>query len=249
MVAVQNSLAIILRWRAYGESDKIVTCLTQDVGKLTGIAKGARRSRRRFANSLEPLARVRMYFRLRPNAHLAFLESCELLQSSSGLTDPTRFAYASYLAELVDQLTVEEHPVVELYALLEEGLNELEHGPATSALLRGFELQVLSRAGYEPQLEHCARCQRPLPTAGTVHLHTAHGTFICPDCRQPGAPLLAVSASVIVQLLALKAQRLVDCRQQVLGSSAAEAAQLSGRLLALHLPHPLRSLKLIEQLS
>src|SRR5512134_3304740 len=69
------SLAIVLRWRPYGESDKIVTFLSEDFGKLTGIAKGAKRSRRRFPNSLEALARVRMHFRLRPNASLAFLES------------------------------------------------------------------------------------------------------------------------------------------------------------------------------
>ena len=48
----RTSRAVVLRWRSYGESDKIATLLTEDAGKLTGIAKGAKNSRRRFANSL-----------------------------------------------------------------------------------------------------------------------------------------------------------------------------------------------------
>ncbi|OFV86567.1 MAG: DNA repair protein RecO, partial [Acidobacteria bacterium RBG_16_68_9] len=194
MSTSQSSLAIVLRARSYGESDKIVTFLTQDLGKLTGIAKGAKRSRRRFANSLDPLARVRVYFRLRPGSTLAFLESCELQRPATCFSEPDRFAYASYLIELVDQMTVEEHPIRELYGLLQEGLAELEKAPPTSALLRGFELQLLTRTGYEPQLERCSSCQRLLNADGIVFLDTAHGMLSCGGCNRPGRPLLSVAA-------------------------------------------------------
>ena len=110
-----------MRSRAYGESDKIVTFLTADAGKLTGIAKGAKNSRRRFANCLDPFTRVRVHFRTRAGASLVFMESCDLLQPPGELTDPTKFAYASYLTELVDQLTAEAQPVAELYGLLARG--------------------------------------------------------------------------------------------------------------------------------
>lgn len=46
--------AIVLRLLDYGESDRIVTFYTAGFGKLRGIARGARRSRKRFANALEP---------------------------------------------------------------------------------------------------------------------------------------------------------------------------------------------------
>jgi DNA repair protein RecO (recombination protein O) len=245
----RTSLAIVLRWRPYGESDKIVTFLSRDFGKLTGIGKGAQRSRRRFANSLEPLARVRMHFRLRPGATLAFLESSELLQPSTALTDPKRFAYASYLAELVDQLTVEEHPVQELYALLDDALSALEAAPATSGLLRGFELQLLARAGYDPQLDRCAECQRRLDDEEAVHLNSAQGTLCCSACLWTGRPLVAVAPGVLVRLAPLKHLPLADCHRRQLGAVAPEAARFTGQLLALHLPRPLRSLRLIEQLS
>ena len=106
----QTTEAIILRTRAYAESDKIVTFLSDDAGKLTGIAKGAKNSRRRFANCLDPFTRVRVHFRTRPGASLVFMDSCDLLRPPGALVDPAKFAYGSYLVELVDQLTAEAHP-------------------------------------------------------------------------------------------------------------------------------------------
>ncbi len=45
--------AIVLKVMDFGESDKIVTFYTLGYGKLTGIAKGAKRSKKRFVNKLE----------------------------------------------------------------------------------------------------------------------------------------------------------------------------------------------------
>jgi len=245
----RNSLAIVLRWRAYGESDKIATLLTADFGKLTGIAKGAKNSRRRFANSLEPLARVRVNFRQKPTANLAFLESCELLSSTAAFSDPMRFAYASYVAELADQLTLEDDPVPAMYALLEEALGELERGPATSALLRGFELQLLTHAGFEPQLDRCTRCGRAWSVDEPTHLSVSHGTVTCVTCRVSEDAGVPVSAALLARLAELKTIPLAACRERPLGPLAQDAGQVTGRLLALHLTRPLRSVKLIEQLA
>ncbi|MGH7786276.1 MAG: DNA repair protein RecO, partial [Candidatus Binatia bacterium] len=239
----QSSLAIVLRWRAYGESDKIATLLTEEFGKLTGIGKGAKNSRRRFANSLEPLARVRVHFRRRPQASLAFLESCELLSSTGALSDPARFAYGCYLAELAEQLTIEDDPVPALYALLEEALCTIEAGPATTSFLRAFELQLLERAGFEPQIDRCARCARGWEEGATVFLSVSHGTLRCAACRGQDDAAVEIAAAVLPHLAELKQLPLAACRPRTLGPLASDAAQLTGRLLALHLARPLRSVK------
>jgi DNA repair protein RecO (recombination protein O) len=245
----RSSLAIVLRWRAYGESDKIATLLTEDFGKLTGIGKGAKNSRRRFANSLEPLARVRVHFRQKPSANLAFLESCELRRSTAELSDPSRFAYASYVAELADQLTWEDDPVPGLYALLDEALGELERGPATTAFLRGYEIQLLTRAGFEPQLDACTRCGRPWTADAAAHLSTSHGTVTCAACRSEEDAGVAVTPELMAQLAALKTLPLAECRGRHFGPLSQEAGLVTGRLLALHLSRPLRSVKLITQMA
>jgi DNA repair protein RecO (recombination protein O) len=246
---LRSSPAVILRWRAYGESDKIVTFLSRDFGKLTGIAKGARHSRRRFVNSLEPLARVQINFRQRPASSLAFLESCDLLQPPRELTEPVRFAYASYLAELTDQFTAEGEPVPELYALLDEGLAVLGTRPASGAFLRAFEIQLLSRAGYEPEFGHCRACRRALPTDRPSFLDRQEGTLLCETCAAATvtATLEEVSGEVRGRLAALKHVPLASSSPELIEGVGAEAANVNGRLLALHLTRPLKTLKFIAQ--
>ena len=246
----QSSRAIILRSRPYGESDKIVTFLTDDAGKLTGIAKGAKNSRRRFANCLDPFTCVRVHFRVRPGASLVFMDSCDLLRPPAEFTDPIKFAYGSYLTELVDQLTAEAQPVNDLYALLAEGLEELRSGAATAAFLRGFELRLLHGAGYGPDLRHCAQCHGGLEPTERVFLDPAHGRIVCSSCRSVGESFVSVAGQTLSMLEAIKVAPLGDMRMRRLGAvTAAEAAQLMGYLLALHLPRPLRSMKLIAALS
>lgn len=246
----QASEAIILRTRAYGESDKIVTFLTADAGKLTGIAKGAKNSRRRFANCLDPFTRVRVQFRTKPGAGLVFMESCDLLEPVGSLTDPAKFAYGSYLVELIDQLTAEGQPIRELYDLLAEGLDAVRHAPATAAFLRSFELRLLHHAGYEPQLQDCARCHAMVSADTGVFLDPMHGSVVCARCRGTTESLVPIAGVTLAALIALKPLSLAEaCMRRFPKATAAEAAQVMSRLLALHLPRPLRSVKLISALQ
>jgi len=246
----QANEAIILKTRAYGESDKIVTFLTDDAGKLTGIAKGAKNSRRRFANCLDAFTHVRAHFHTRPGAGLVFLESCDLLMPPGVLADPAKFAYGSYLVELVDQLTEEAHPVRDIYDLLAEALRELQAGAATAPFLRVFELRLLRYAGYDPHLRSCARCNRPVDVAEPGYLDPMQGTVVCAHCRSGGQALLPISGQSLVLLESMKTATLAEARQRRFSAAtAAEAAQLLGHLLAQHLPRPLRSVKLIAALA
>lgn len=246
----QTTHAIILRSRPYGESDKIVTFLSDDAGKLTGIAKGAKNSKRRFANCLDPFTRVRVHYRSRPGAGMVFMESCDLLRPPGSLSDPTKFAYGSYLIELLDQLTAEAQPVGELYTLLAEGLDALEQGAATATFLRAFELQLLYHAGYDPELHNCGACHQPLLGVAQAFLDPMQGHLVCAACRPRAQALLPLSGATLSALDGLKKLPLHAARQQRFSpTAAAEAAQVMTALLALHLPRPLRSVKLIAELS
>ncbi len=244
-----NSPAVVLRWRAYGESDKIVTFLTRDFGKITGIGKGARNSRRRFPNSLELLARVRVHFRQRQEASLAFLESCDLLGPDTSTMSPERLAYGAYLTELAEQMTVEWNPARETYELLEEAMLSLENGPATASFLRAYELKLLERAGFGSPLEHCAQCGTPLGETDETFFGPLHGGFWCGRCGHGQESLIAIETRLVAQLRALRTWPLERCRGESLSSGKDQAARVTGQLLALHLLRPLKSLRMIEQIS
>lgn len=250
MSQTQSSSAIILRTRPYGDIDVIATFLSRDFGKLTGIGKGAKHSRRRFVNCLEPFARVKVFFRLKPGATLAFLERCELQHSGYEMAVPTRFAYGSYLSELVDLLTHEADPIADVYDLFETTLDQIEVGPATSSLLRSFEMHLLGALGYGPPLRQCASCAEPFGAGEPVFYDAVQEQVLCRRCATDGPQMLRFASETMTTLADLQGLSVPESRGLVLPpQTAREAAMFTGHLLAAHLPRPLKSLELIAALG
>src|SRR5207245_303497 len=141
--------AFVIRTRPYGESDRIVTLITETQGKVTGIAKGAKNSRRRFAGTLEPFVHIRTVFRQRPSSDLAFLVRCEFLGAFRRFTsDLERFAAGSYVLELTDRMVLGRESGREVYRLVADVLELLDAGTPIEPVLRAFELHLLAASGY-----------------------------------------------------------------------------------------------------
>ena len=186
--------AIVLRAWSFGESDKIVCFLTESHGKITGIAKGAKRSRKRFANSLEPFSLVNLTFYERSSSSLAFIQGCELTRGFKQLTASLeKIAHASYLMELTDVLSGERDENRALFAHLRDGLNFIEENGASELLVIFFELKLLMLAGYQPMLERCRRCARTWRgMAGQWCFSLRDGGILCEGCsalRREVSPL------------------------------------------------------------
>jgi DNA repair protein RecO (recombination protein O) len=178
------------------------------------------------------------------------MESCDLLQSPGPLADPVKLAYGSYLVELVELLTVEAEPVDGVYDLLGDALDELRIGAATGGLLRSYELRLLHHTGFHPQLDACAQCRKQLGNEESLFLDPTHGRLLCPACRQPGHDVVSLHGATLTALQRLKELSLTEARAYSLDEVVAtEAAELLGRLLALHLPRPPRSARLITTLA
>jgi len=98
--------ALCLRKSDFGESDLVVHLLTPRTGRITAIAKGARRSTRRFPGTLDFFNVLRVEIAtVRRAGPMARLEHARLVHAFAGLrTDPARFALASYLLELLGRL-------------------------------------------------------------------------------------------------------------------------------------------------
>lgn len=243
--------AIVLRTRTHGESDKIVTFMTRDWGKVTGIAKGAKRSHRRFVNALEPFAHVHVRFRPSQANELAFIFGCDLIQSFQAPSrDLQRFALASYTAELVDAMVIGGESGQEIYSLLFESLSVLEEDSLwTPLFLPAFEFLLLSHVGYAPNCTACHYCGVSLlERGGAATFSVSAGGLLCSHCRERGGATLVLSAET-VQFL---------CRPQFGGLKAllatpvspracAETRALAARLLNQHLPRPLKSLAFLSQ--
>lgn len=240
--------AIVLRARDYMESDRIVTLLTQRAGKLGGIAKGAKSSRRRFERKLEPFSHVMLYFRRRPHGQLVFItraEAAELPQFTLD-NDLGRFALGSYMLELADALTSEEADAAGAYRLLAGALGALSSGVASAALRQAYELQMLGWAGFGLDFERCRICGADQAGAGAYFI-VGRGGVVCARCREStpegfirlGAP----SAAALARLARLPMDAARDAH-----AAGPDAALAIARFIASVVDRKLHSVEFLDSM-
>ena len=235
-----TSPAFVLRTRQYGELDVIATLLTEGHGKITGIAKAAKHSRRRFGGTLQPFVNVRAVFRQRPHTDLAFLVRCELLRSLATFSeDVDRFAAGSYVIELVDRMTVGRDSGREVYNLLHEALVLLDQHAPIEPVLRAFELHLLASTGYEPALDCCRGCGVALGQADTAFLVVQRGGLTCRRCV-PAGELVRPFAPETARVLSWLASRPL-AEAAAVGPIPPEARVVAEHMLATVATGPVRS--------
>jgi len=199
--------AIVLRTRPYGESDRIVSFLTENHGKITGIAKGAKRSRKRFVNSLEPFSLVNLRFQDRPHSNLVFIVAADLLLEFKNLVSCLeKIVFASYMVEITDGLVGdgEENPLV--FHHLKKGLNFLADNGTSLSFLTSFELKLLRLTGYQPVLMGCKRCGRKRHDGLPVRWHFSppEGGILCERCSRSTREILPLGAAALAALADLQ---------------------------------------------
>jgi DNA repair protein RecO (recombination protein O) len=199
--------AIVLRVRPFGESDKIVSFLTEKHGKITGIAKGAKYSRKRFVNSLEPFAQVTLRYEDRLHGNLAFLLSAELAFIYKELTlSLERISYASYLVEITDGLIAERDENHSIFEHLKDGLCHLEQQGPSLRFVTAYELRLLRLTGYQPVLDRCKTCGAEIrEQAGERWYFSAmDGGVLCAYCSGARRELVPLGANAVKMLTHLQ---------------------------------------------
>jgi DNA repair protein RecO (recombination protein O) len=245
--------AIVLRTRPFGEADKIVSFLTEDFGKVTGIAKGAMRSRRRFVNSLEPFARVNLRFQDRPQNSLVFILAAELLFGYRQLsTSLERMSHAAYLVEITDGLISERQENLAVYHHLRDSLRYLEERGTSLRFLTSFELKLLRLVGYQPVLDNCKRCARGYPEeiSRQWHFSFIDGGLLCDSCAGSRRETLPLSPRAVEILAALQSEP--DALPELLPlppSVIKEMRAVTQRFVQFHMDREIKSAAFLEQFS
>lgn len=249
-MAAVHTQALVLRAVDFGESDRIVHLLTPRTGRIAAIAKGARRSRRRFPGTLDFFNRLRVQLERRPRSAMARLEHAALEGVYPSLrTEPPRFALGCYLLELLDRLAPGGGAAADLRRLFDFAVGAfaaLERTPPDLRLRTLLELRALDALGLRPELRRCVRCGEP--AAGPeVGFHVPDGGPLCDPCRRPGEPLLPVALGTLRALerglhleLAALDRLMLDRR------SLGEARLLVGRFQRFHVGLELRSERFLD---
>jgi DNA repair protein RecO (recombination protein O) len=177
--------AIVIKTLDYGESDRIVAFYTPDFGKVKGIAKGAKKSKRRFSNALELLTLSRLIFFDKRESDLVRIEGCDIVDSFPAIREDIRkIAFGCYLVELVDEMTPEREANPDLFNMLKAFLSILCDSGAEAQILRIFEIRLLSLLGYRPGLDRCLHCDETLEHTGEVFFSVTKGGLLCERCSR-----------------------------------------------------------------
>lgn len=230
---------IVIRQRDLGEADRVVLLLTPERGKISAIAKGARRPRSKLAGGLQLFCQG--HFQLAAGRSLEVVTQAQPADPCYRLReDMDRYTHACYVAELVDALTEEGHPVPGVFSLVAETLGALDQGGDPGTLVRGFEVNLLRALGYGPELDTCVSCGTEVE-GGRAGFSAAEGGALCRRCvgARGAAPLSPGALRAMRDLAARSPAELLGRR--LAGTVSQELERLLRAYVDYRLERPLRS--------
>ncbi len=252
MRTVEGESALILRRTEFGESDLVVGLFVRSLGKVSAIARGARRSRKRFGAGLGLFTVSEVSLQTKPKATMWTLLTAKPVRSFATelAADVAAMAHGSYGTELVRELSAPEHPEPVLFDLLVGLYESLATAGPKVGRLRVFELRLLMELGVAPILTRCASCHGDL---GEVGLHWApqKGGALCEKCSalELSAGVRPISTQAIDYLITAQALLKLESGDALDKMPAAvEARQAMLSLLYLHVGKPLKSVEFIAKL-
>lgn len=184
---------IVIRTNDYGETNKIVTLFTREMGKIGVMARGAKKPQSRLTS----LSQVFIYgdFLVQMGSGLGTLQQGEIISSFRGLReDLYKAAYAAYIVELTDKLTEEKKTNPYLFELLYQTLNFMNEGMDFEILTYIYEMKMLNIAGIYPKLDGCVICSN---TEGKFAFSIREGGFICHRCNHLDPHSMQISPATL----------------------------------------------------
>lgn len=175
---------LVLRDVSYKDADKILTVLTENHGRLTVSARGARRKNSKFAAATQQLAFSEMNLYNRQGKW--YLREARTIELFSGLSEEiTLLSLGAYFAELLEAVSDEDSQQIEILPLGLSALYILSKNERPQEHIKAaFELRLMCLAGYEPQLDFCHVCGSGEPEEPCFDL--AGGEITCCKCRRDG---------------------------------------------------------------
>jgi DNA repair protein RecO (recombination protein O) len=174
-----NTTGVVIKEIPTGESDKILTLLVGELGKITVYSKGSKRNGSRFIGSSQLLTYSN--FSLFKGRSMHHINSADLIESFFNLrSDIIRLSYASFMCEMLNDSIYENQPS---YGILRLFLNCLyflantEKSPELVILI--FQLRLLRELGYHPNLNNCALCS----SEDLFTFSYTHNGFLCYNCQ------------------------------------------------------------------
>ncbi len=203
MTAVtRETPAIVLESRNHGESDKIVTFYTLDRGKVSGIAKGANKSKKRFLNKLEQFSFITLNYTEKQHSRLLFVTETDLISSFMKLRIETeKYICGCFILETLLIATVEQENDTKLFALLHWCLQTLEDDKNHLTVCTIFLVRLFDQLGYCPDFLCCQTCENDFTTSDIYYFNYLSGGLVCKSCHGSAATSSEIISMGTIRIL------------------------------------------------
>jgi DNA repair protein RecO (recombination protein O) len=219
----EASPAIIMRVKDFGESDLLVTFFTPHKGQLKGVAKGARRSLKRFVNALDICSLINLEFTSKREGSLCLLHSGKLMNPYPALrSDFGALSKASFMIEMTEILFPVGIADPNMFELLKEAFEAMAEGRPAALIALIFEARAMALGGYGINLERCAVCGRPYKGEGMAVFNRERGTVSCLKCQEPSALSPAMIPDTVGVLEKMQGETLSRSQSLMLGDEILE---------------------------
>ena len=242
--------ALVLRSVDYKESDKILTLLAQEQGKVTVSARGSRKKGSALAAGCQLLCWSEMVL-YDYQGRWSVKEANPIRQFRGVRDDLDKLALACYFAEVAELLAVEDMPSPELLSLILNSLHALDQmNKPLPQVKAAFELKAMCLAGYEPLLDGCAVCGTQPPEEPRFHLK--EGVLHCARCRDEvgegiSMPLNSQALEAMCHVAYGDPKRLFSFRVE--GEGLSQLADLTEAYLHTQLERGFRTLDFYKQMQ
>ena len=207
-MSAEKTTGLVLRIVEFSESSCVVTWLTKDFGKITVLAKGARRRKSPFEGAIDLLSISRIVFLHKKSDSLDLLTEAKLERRfRSASVDLNRLYAGYYLIELLSAMTDEFDPHPELFELAVDALERMDEGDDPNRQLFRVEVGALNLLGHQPMLDQCVGCGRK-KTIETrrVNFGMLAGGIFCDTCRKGKTNVVSLSSEAWKSLIGISQQ-------------------------------------------
>ncbi len=243
---LKESEAVVLRSYPLREADLLVTFFTRLEGKVRGVARSAKKSKRRFGGALEPLTVVKLYWEDRERHELSRIDSCEILDSPlTNAVDYPRAVALGHIAELLDELLPDREANDAIFRLTLSVLRTLRAG-AIWMPLTYFELWLTRLTGFLPEMSECVVCGNAL-NGSRAYFHAMVDGLMCQDDKRLASSEMSPESRALAAEM-FRAPVDVLAQQVWPKSKAADLRKCLVRILERHLEKKLVTASMLEKL-
>jgi DNA repair protein RecO (recombination protein O) len=244
---LKQSEAIVLRSYPLREADLLVSFFTRQEGKLRGVARSAKKSKKRFGGSLEPLTRVTLYYEDRTGVELARLDSCDVLESPlAEQVDYPRATALAHVGEMLEELLPEREPNDAIFRLAVSVLAHL-HAQAIWMPLTYFDLWMVRLIGLLPDLCSCTACGAALNGTPAYFHPLADGLACLKDKRLASHEMSSASRALAAEIFRASVESLAGNPWP--RSRAADLRKFLAQCVERHVEKKLVTFAMLEKLE